>query len=228
MAQDSLNVEPQEEIASRVYFVEPSLKLLVPQGNFSRQINRPILYGGSVAMFYQLKPARPAFVGLEVGYSQVDRYSLFWTGFFDNGDPAEFDATATTGIFDCTLVGRYYPGLGLGNLELYVEGGFGFRWMSTAQEITSFFMGVEEDNDFDFVEGDIGLLYSAAVGLQYALGPATYLNTKVGYMATGSLEYLSLPEGGPQGGFALPIDAFEEQRSATNAVRIDIGLTFVF
>ena len=226
--QNTAELDSTGYIADRVYLVEPSIKVLFPQGNFSRQLDETAVLGLSVAMFMQLQPGQPAFVGLDLGYSEVARYSLFYTGFFPNGDPAEYDAVATSSMVDLSLGGRYYPGVAYKSLELYVDANFGMRWMYTSQRITSFFMGIEEASDFDIDQGDVSLLYGAGLGAQLSLNHNFYINTKLSYMGSGSMEYTSLPEGGPVGGFGEPLDAFVDRQSATTALRWDIGITYAF
>ncbi len=223
-----VEVIDEDTTSYRVYFAEPSFSIFLPQGNFHRVLDSDINYGFSYAMLFQLQTEKPMFAGFDLYYGHIDSHSTEWDGFFDNGDPAEFESTVNSSFVGVNGIIRYYPDISIWIIEAYMEGSFGIKWFNTYQSTTSYFEGTEEDSDVEFVENDISLTYGAAVGLQLALTNNIYFNTKLNYLPGLSVQYdVQLPDSEIQN-IQDPIQAFEQKQSRSDVVMINGGLTFVF
>jgi len=220
---DSIAVDDYQPV--RAYFVEGAISVLAPQGNFNRQMD-DVPIGLSFSALAQISPGQPFFVGVETYYAYVDDLSNTWFGFFDNGDPAEYQGTVTSNIIGVNAMYRYYLPVSIWKLEPYVEGAFGLKWLFTYESTTSFFDGFEEASTGEFVTSDVSLTYGGAVGLQLLLGGRTYLNMKTSYLPGNSAAYEVRSAGVVPSTF--PIEAFERKQSATDVVKFDLGITYVF
>lgn len=212
-------------IPYRAYFVEGALSIFSPQGNFNRQVEE-VPIGFSLSVLYQMTPNKPFFLGVETYYACIDNLSNSWFGTFDNGDPADFDGTITSNIMGLNGIYRYYLPLSYGRIEPYIEGALGFKWLFAYESTTSFFNGFEESNDGEFISSDISLTYGGAVGIQVPAGTTSYINFKTSFLP-GNSAAVEVRQPGVVPA-TNPSSAFESVQTATDVIKFDLGLTFVF
>ena len=215
-----------EEESYKLYFIEPSLSLHIPQGRFARNIADEVFLGFSLAALIQAKADAPLFLGAEFQYAQLDNYFSSWDGFFDNGDLAEFDSNVNSSYIGLALITRYYLPFPTQILQPYVEGSLGGRYMYSYQTTTSFFDGFEEDATSTFEQSDFNVFYGAAFGFQVLMADNTFLNIKTRYSIGQSASYDVVREN--VGAIEDAIAAFETKQSPVNFIKVDIGITQIF
>lgn len=122
---------------------------------------------------------------------------------------------------------RYYVPVKINRVEPYFEGHLGVKWMYSYLSETGAFSDDEPYDNFDFLTGDWVLTYGGALGTQILISDIYYLNLKSSYHFAVSGEYQKrIYEN--LGVVNFPQEAFETVQSATNFVKVDIGLTVLF
>jgi len=190
LCQDEESNENEELLPpNRIMFLEPSVSIISPQGNFRNKVNH---------------------------------------NFLDTGEIADFQGNITSSYVGFNGLYRYYPDVSFYGIEPYFEGALGFKLFNTFERTSAFIDNFEEFNEGEFIHGDLVLAYSGSFGLQTLITENMYANIKSTYQAGNSAEFDRVRDNLVGEDITFPIQAMELTNSATNLLRFDIGVTFIF
>lgn len=203
----------------RINMVSGNLGLMWPQNNFAKYIQHP-KFQLSASYFYQPKPNKPSFVGLELCLAQLERAEADVI----NGANQEANASTSTSMAGLRFSYRYYPPTHISILEPFLEGSLGIHWLFAYTTISEF---DSEESDFTFDKNDLVLFYGVAAGFNIPVGSSDYIQVRCGYYPGLSANYYTKDDSNP-----IPvlssIEAFTIRKSSTDVLCVDAGYTYVF
>jgi hypothetical protein len=207
---------------SRINLLSFSIGQLVPARAFKKKLGfNPVAY--NIGVSHQIKPNKPLFLGIDFSYSPLDDF----TGDIDVDTEAgveQWSSTTTTSFMSFGLNSLYYLPVHIGKMDVYSQFHLGFNWFSTRTTITP---PDSEQSEGNYDKNDLVGRYGATLGFHYPLGQNGYVQLQIGYQAGLSAYYYTVKPD-----FELPLDttldAFKLQKSATDALKWDLGYTFAF
>lgn len=214
------------EYISRVQFLEVNFSMYVPLDAFSEKLEKDLLLGFSLGYLIQIQKEKPSFLGLEVFHKKLGGYGTSYDAIV-GGEQLVLNGRVASNGLGINLNYRHYPPLKLGRFEPYFEGQFGVKWLYSYLSEAGAFSDDEPYDNFDFITGDWVLTYGGAAGFQIQVTDFYYINFKGSYHFAVSGKYERRLTGNLDG-IMFPQEAFESVQSATNAVKIDLGMTFLF
>ncbi len=218
--------EMEEDEISRVHFLDVNFSMYAPIDAFSEKIDKSLLYGLSLGYLLQLQKEKPSFIGIEAFHMNLGSFSRDYDAVVGN-EQLEVSGRVASNALGINLNYRYYPPIKLSRIEPYVEGSLGVKWMYTYLSESGVFLNDETYESFDILSGEWVLAYGGALGFQIHISDIYYLNLKTAYHFAVSGEYQK--KIGENLGFVeFPQEAFEVVQSATNVIKMDIGMTFLF
>lgn len=227
MGQDEeyVDYEDEEEV-SRVHFIEGNFSIFSPVAEFKETIEKGTMYGFSFGFLMQIQKEKPAFIGIEAFHMSLGSYSKEYEAIVGN-EQLILDGRVASHALGLSLNYRYYIPYKLWRIEPYLEGQLGLKWMYSYLSETGAFIDDEPYDNFDILTGEWVMAYGGTFGFQMHISDIYYLNFKSTYHSAVSGEYQKKIEGN-LGTVEFPQDAFETVQSATNMVKIDVGMTFLF
>ena len=218
--------EYEDEEISRVYFFEGNFSLYTPIDAFSEKMEKDLLIGFSLSFLMQLQKEKPSFLGIEAFHMHFGSFSTDYDAVV-GGEQLVLNGRVASNALGLHFNYRYYPPFKWGRLEPYVEGHLGVKWLYSYLSESGTFFDEEPYDNFDFLTGDWVMTYGGAFGMQIHVSDFYYLNFKSTYHFAISGEYQKKLDGNLE--FVdFPQDAFETIQSATNVVKWDVGMTFLF
>ena len=211
----------------RRWLLEAGVSVGRPLGNFDTKLDGELLWGFGAAALHQLQPDRPAFIGIEMRYNNLQTQRSNWLDILDTGELADFTGSASSNMATFDLLYRYFPAIGFWGIEPYVEGRFGTRWMYTYETTTAFIGDFEEFSDTAFANSSWALAYGAAIGMQIYTGGTTYLNIRSIYTRGNSAQIDVKDDTVDPLDITFPIQGYRLTSSATSTLRFEVGLTFL-
>ncbi len=206
----SQSEEEKEPIVSLLHIGFGSIR---PTGGFAKKLNKHFA-GGQVSYMLQAKSGSPVFVGFALEYYPLEDY--------ETNLNEELSEKISTGFTGYNGYLRYYTPFSFKSLSFFSEMGFGVTHMYSTLTYPI------ENGEFDSenIKRDFGLQYGLSAGIHIKAGNG-YVTTKIGHYQGTSVKYLIKKKDIP---FDPPsaVDAFQITNSAINAVKWDIGYTFVF
>jgi hypothetical protein len=205
-----------------INLISLSIGQLLPARAFKNKLGfNPVAY--NVGVCHQLKPNKPLFIGLEFSYSPLDDF----TGDIEVDTEVGVElwsSTTTTSLKSFDLNALYYLPVNIGRLDVYTQFNLGFNWFSTRTTITP---PGSDQSEGNYDKNDLVGRYGATLGLHYPLGQNGYIQVRVGYQAGLSAYYYTVRTDVQQP-LDTTLDAFKLQKSATDALKWDLGYTFAF
>ncbi len=206
----------------------------IPQGKFKEQSARA---GGGLDGFIGVGLANRSLVlGADLGfmiYGSESRREPFSTTIPD----VTVDVSTTNNIALGHLLLRVQPVRGV--VEPYLDGLVGFKYLFTTTEIKSQNSqeAVASSNNFDdgafSYGGGGGLKFRVSEGAKHPqadgkLGPDVFIDLQLRYLAGGEADYLKRGSIRRSGGNQSPSVTFDTQRSRTDLLTIQLGLSAAF
>jgi hypothetical protein len=229
-----VNGAAQEEIinASEMTYKEPSDKVsmitfglggMTPQGAFSRK-HPDLIFQINLGYLRQIKPEKPLFGGIELGYGIMDQYTAD-IDFVVEGETETWEVISTSQFLTFELIGRYYLPLKINKLEFFSEFNFGGNLFFTTTTFTP--PDADDSSDTEWEKSDFSMKYGIGLGCNFPVSDNIYVHGRFSYIAGLSTAYYTLkPET-----ITLQdstIEAFDLQKSTTDVLKWDLGVTFAF
>ena len=214
-AQDTDGYEREKRTAS----ANVNFMLGIPQGIFAeRQLFTGFGFGGNVV--FEVK--KPLSVGLDVGWQRYDSENDFFSEFDEFGFEVITEEEASNQILSLHGLVRVQPAVNF-FLQPYAEGTFGFNRFYTRTTFTD----ADTDEQFNSVNenSDWALSYGGAAGVLINVWQnLLFVDLRCAYRLGNTAEYFTRIEGRD---VPIPIENFELQRSPTNMLIPQIGITFL-
>lgn len=194
-----------------------------PAGAFGNKIGNTG-FQFNLAGFMQYKSEKPLFLGGELVYSQLQRFSesiIIQSGSISE----EWNVSTVSQMMYMGGVVRYYLPVKSGTVDFFSEFSLGSTYFFTNTTFTP--PGSEEAAESNLEASSFSVRYGACFGLNLLLTKNLYLQTRLAYHAGLAASYYAKKE-------IIPIirestlEAFQRQKTTTDAIKWDIGLTFAF
>lgn len=209
--------------AANINFLNFGIGSLTPKNAFGQKLDKS-LFNLNISYFRQIKKYKPFFAGFEFAYSQIGSYDTDVPITNDDGTIEYWNEVATSNLMHFNLIGRYFLPISVWRIEPFVEFNYGMQWFGTYSILND---PDSEESDTESLKNDIVGKYGFATGLNFRIKDNYYGLFRIGYDSGLSAYYYTRKEN-----FALPInyviDAFELQKTTTDALKWDIGFTFAF
>ena len=174
--------------------------------------------------FGQVKAESPLFAGFELGYSNLQSYGTTLP-FIVDGVTEDWNVETKSQILYLELSTRYYFPFKIYTLDFFSEFGLGTNILFTTTAFTP--PNSEEASETDTDKSSITLRYGAGLGFHLPIYDMIYIQGRVHYAGGLSTRYYGLKDRiDPI--VDSTIEAFELQKSTTDILKWDIGLTFAF
>lgn len=178
----------------------------------------------NVSFIDQVKPAKPLFAGIELGYAHLEGLNAELP-FVVDGESEDWDVTTNSQLLSLDLLARYYLPLRVSTLEFFSEFNVGGNLFFTTTAFSP--PDVDEMGDTDWENTDFAMRYGVGMGCNYPVSDKIYIQARIGYTAGLSAEYFTLKKETVQI-VDSTIESFELQKSTTDVLKWDIGVTFAF
>lgn len=205
-----------------INFIELGGLISIPQAAFKRNV--PNLKGGGYIHYSrQFKVDSPLFIGGNIGYTVIDRYSSEVEREFDTVIEI-WNGRTTSSFINFGGSAKYFIGKPIWIFDFYTQLDFGANWFFTN---TNFSFPNSEETDSRYEKGDIVFSYGGFLGLMANIQDDYFLNVAFGYFPGLSANYYTeREEKDPI--LSSTIQAFDLKKSATDMIRIKIGVNFAF
>lgn len=216
-------VVPYNEPSGKVSMITFGLGGMTPQGAFSKKHPDPI-FQLNLGYLRQIKPEKPLFSGIELGYGIMDQYAAD-IDFVVDGETESWDVTSTSQFLTLELIGRYYLPLKINKLEFFSELNFGGNLFFTTTTFNP--PDADESGDTEWEKSDFSLKYGVGLGCNFPVTDNIYVHGRFSYIAGLSTAFYILKEENITIKEST-IEAFDLQKSTTDVLKWDIGVTFAF
>ena len=200
----------------------PEIEIGFAIDDFEDKIERDILIGKGVSVFYRLKK-KPIDIGLRIGGFSYDHTTRIYDGNRQKNKNK---------IWNCHAAFRFEPLLNL-PVQPYFEGSLGFNHYKTktytkqiGARLLDFIFETDEGGRFNVerLHSDWGTNYGGAIGCYLFLNKEHHsaIDIQVGYRS-GSTAKFYVAKGGTIK--EDPIDNYEERESALSLISLKIGVS---
>ena len=208
---------------ARVFMITLSAGGMQPMGAFKSKIH-DMQAQFNLSAFGQMKAESPLFFGFELGYSVLQDFGTTLP-FTIDGIEEEWNVETNSQILYTELACRYYFPFKVYTVDFFSEFNLGTNILFTTTTFTP--PDPEEAGDTDTNKSAITVRYGAGLGFHVPVYEMLYLQGRVNYAAGLSTRFYALKDS------VAPIqestiEAFELQKSTTDILKWDIGLTFTF
>lgn len=207
----------------RVFMITASAGGLQPMGAFKKKIHE-MQAQFNLSAFGQMKAESPLFFGFELGYSVLQDFGTTLP-FTIDGIEEEWNVETNSQILYTELTSRYYFPFKVSTVDFFSEFNLGTNILITTTTFSP--PDPEQAGDTDTDKSAITVRYGAGLGFHVPLCEMLYLQGRVNYAAGLSTRYYAEKDsvGTIQ---ESTLEAFELQKSTTDILKWDIGLTFTF
>ncbi len=219
--EDSLKVNGSQN--AKVYMVSAAIGGLQPSGAFKKKI-QDMQTQFNLSGFGQVKAESPLFAGFELGYSNLQRYGTTLP-FIVDGITEDWSVETKSQILYMEISTRYYFPFKIYTLDFFSEFGIGTNILFTTTAFTP--PNSEEASETDTDKSSVTLRYGAGLGFHLPIYEMIYIQGRVNYAGGLSTQYYGLKDR-IEPIVDSTIEAFELQKSTTDILKWDIGLTFAF
>ncbi len=217
------DVSYQDEDQKNINFFTFSGGGSMPQSAFKKKVSGNLLhFNGS--LLRQIYKSKPIFGGIEYGYTSIDSYNTDVEVNTNNGQEIWTSNTQSSfSSFD--MIGRHYFPFGVGRFDFFGEVLLGLNCFSTCTTL----IPPSDNATSEGTTNKIDLVgkYGANLGLHYKILTNYYIQARIGYQAGLSAYYYTKNQDIPAF-LDSSLDAFTLQKSATDVIKWDIGVTFAF
>ncbi|MFN8318191.1 MAG: hypothetical protein U0V54_02095 [Saprospiraceae bacterium] len=208
---------------ARVFMITLSAGGMQPMGAFKSKIH-DMQAQFNLSAFGQMKAESPLFFGFELGYSVLQDFGTTLP-FTIDGIEEEWNVETNSQILYTELACRYYFPFKVYTVDFFSEFNLGTNILFTTTTFTP--PDPEEAGDTDTNKSAITVRYGAGLGFHVPVYEMLYLQGRVNYAAGLSTRFYAQKDS------VAPIqestiEAFELQKSTTDILKWDIGLTFTF
>lgn len=214
-----------EAYQGRAYLnILPEFEIGIPIGDFKDNIDKDVLWGKGISVFYRLRN-KPIDVGLRFGDFSYDHVKRIYDG---NRQKTK------NKIWNWHLAFRFEPILNL-PFQPYFEGSLGlnhYRTKTYTKQIGAQLIALvfNEDEDLRFNEdnlhSDWSTNYGGAIGCYFYLNKnqQSAIDVQLGYRSGGIAKFYVKKEGEVQ---EVPLDNYEEREGALSMVSLKIGISIM-
>jgi hypothetical protein len=201
----------------RGQYIDLNATLNHPTGFFARKVP-DTRFGGQLGFFSQFRQGSPLLLGAEMYYFTLGQRKARLTEWIDFKD-VEVDYTTISHVLGFGGKARFYPGVHVHKIDLFLEASAGFKWLFTH---TTTVLADNVDVSDGFLEkGSLSLTYSAAAGIHYAASETFYIQSRLHYLPGLSSKYY-VPNSTQQVQ-SSSLDLFTLVSSPTDMLRFDVG-----
>ena len=208
---------------ARVFMITLSAGGMQPMGAFKSKIH-DMQAQFNLSAFGQMKAESPLFFGFELGYSVLQDFGTTLP-FTIDGIEEEWNVETNSQILYTELACRYYFPFKVYTVDFFSEFNLGTNLLFTTTTFAP--PDAEDAGDTDTDKSAITVRYGAGLGFHVPVYEMLYLQGRVNYAAGLSTRFYAQKDS------VAPIqestiEAFELQKSTTDILKWDIGLTFTF
>lgn len=197
--------------------------------DFSIDINSPILdfgevidgslYGFTFGYFKQREAKQYSFFGTELAFAHIGALSntVVTAGFSD------FNDRTSSNFVSLKFIYRYFSPVYLKNIEPFLDVGLGPAAFYT--QTTTTFLDDSGASEVDFDQIKLGLNYSLGVGTMIKIYNQLFGMIKFNYNGGSSISFLVPTD---ELNSELPIDSFLSEKTQTNYLKLQLGVSFAF